>query len=231
MKNAIIFLAFLASCGPVQDAPQDAAPTSGESLHDAGSPYPVDAVESRRNNGCSNIMGNLPNSRSKTYVDGDPVDPQILDELQDVNIGAKRKPFSRPRGPRFTVQGTWSAPAVVNDGLTKALVASTSVGASTGFLEIPFDDGDRITGVTFQVCGNGVTDTIFDLFLGTTAGGLISIASGGITDTNRTNAWATLSTLVVTPTVLTTGNTLYVQAIANASGYSIAQLVPTFDRL
>jgi hypothetical protein len=141
-----------------------------------------------------------------------------------------RNNFSRPRGPRFTVQGTWAAPAIVTDSLGKQLLASASTGATTGFLEIPFDDGDRIIGLSMQVSGNGTADTLFDLFLGTTAAGLVSIASGGITDTNRSNTWATLSTLVVTPTVLVAGNSLFLQAVPNAAGYNLAQIVPVFDR-
>lgn len=175
-------------------------------------------------------MGNLPTSRTETCVAGAPISHNLINEIQDCIVGAQRKSFSRPRGPRFMVPGTWGTPALVTDSLGKQLIASTSVGATTGFIEIPFDDGDRITALTMQVLGNGSADTLFDVFLGTTAAGLVSIASGGITDTNRTNTWATLSTLVITPTVLVSGNSLYLQAVPNAAGYSLALVVPTFDR-
>lgn len=216
-------LAFLFACSTSAAAYEPDAARSDSYLTPDAAPAP-------QNHGCH--MGLLPAARTKTYVDGDPVDPAILNELQDNIVSTKRKSFSRPRAPRFVLQGSWAVPSLVTDSLGKTLVASVSTaGSVAGYIEIPFDDGDRITGLALQVCGNASADTVFDVFLGTTAAGLVSIASGGITDTNRTNTWATLSTLVITPTILTAGNTLYLQAIPNAASYNLAAVIPTFDRL
>lgn len=176
-------------------------------------------------------MGNLPVSRTVTLIPGDGVPANLLDEIQDSVIGAKRSSWSRPRSPRFTIQGSWGTPALVTDSLGKVLVASTTTGSSQGYIEIPFDQGDRITGLTLQALGNGTADVIYDVLIGTISGGLVTIAGGGITDTNRTNTWGTISGFTITPSILVAGNTLYIQAIPNASGYSIATIIPVFDRL
>lgn len=216
MRTLVLVLALLSGCAACEVQSPAALPPE-----ECSSPATVGGYE----------MGNLPVLRTVTLSPGDAVPSNLLNEIQDVLVGTLRSSWSRPRHPRFTIVGSWGTPALVTDSLGKVLVASTTTGSSQGYIEIPFDEGDRITGITIQALGNGTADVLYDVLAGTISGGLVSIASGGITDTNRSNTWGTVSGFSITPTILLAGNTLYIQAIPNASGYSVATVVPVFDRL
>lgn len=227
MKTIVAILIALSACADDVAYSPDAAPIDAQ--HADARPQPDSGPDLERLRAC---MGNLPGSRTITINPGDPIPGSIIGELQDQIIGAKRKAWSRPRGPGFTLQGSWAAPSLVTDSLGKTLVASVSTaGGVTGYIEIPFDEGDRIIGLSLQVCGNGAANSVFDVWLGTTAAGLVSIAGGGYVDVARPNTWATLSAITITPTVLAAGNTLYLSANPSAAGYNLAAVIPQFDRL
>lgn len=176
---------------------------------------------------------NLPISRDVTLGPADPIPSAVVNDIQDQIVGAKRSAWFRPRGPLFTGVGTagaWDRPKQVTDSLGKTMLASTSIGSGEfGYIELPFDDGDRIIGLTLQGSGNGVTDVTFTLVAFTPSGGISNLGSPTI-DNNRTNTWGTF-TVSVNPTILTSTQVLYLQALPNATGYNLAAVIPQYDRL
>ncbi len=174
MKNIAICI-LLAACSP--PGYQQPEPPDAPVLPDSGSRPSLDAstpdgsILPSPTGRCD--MGLLPGARTKTYVDSDAIDPQILDELQDQIIGAKRPGFARPQAMPFTVSGgVWAAPVIVTDGGGVPRIASASTGNGSGYINLPFHEGDRIVSLTARVCGNGVADVSFDVSFSTVATGL-----------------------------------------------------------
>ncbi len=237
MNKALLAVALLAGCSTYYyDIPEPHPTPDARSIHDSAvivdaSP---DAATPLQIAPCN--MGNLPTSRTTTHIVGDPVDPNLIDEIQDAIIGSKRKPFIRRFFPRFTVPGpAWGAPAsVVAGGLSFAGVTSTGISATPGRIEIPHEVGDRLIGLSWQACGNGVADIVIDAMYSPT---YLSPPSppllGTLTDLNRSGAaWSTATMVIGTPTVVVDGSNMEILVLAQgAAGYTIGMMSGTFDRL
>lgn len=173
-------------------------------------------------------MGNLPGSRTENCVAGAPVNHNLINEIQDNIIAHNRAPFTRSFWPKIlhVASGTW----VLGDigAATFAPYIKSTGAASQVLLEIPCEEGDRITGLSAEVFGNGVANAMFILYYGVGIG-----SESGLSTTNdlaRTAAWANLPLAAVTPQVIATrgGLYLFVQADAN---YQVSKLHATFDRI
>lgn len=235
MKKKIIILAFLASCGDVpREAPQDAASTPGVSLRDAG--LHVDAASPQ--NGC-NSMGNLPNSRSKTYVDGDPVDPQILNEVQDQVVGAKRSewPGYVTVIPYFVsiASGTpsWALPPA---GVS--VYCQSTNATNQAWFKLETEGGDQLRGIRFDAFGASSGTLQVQVFYGTVAAGVGSGAfigtqaiPNGVWTSYRADAANAFggSNFFVQPTLDDT-NIAVVEFVASTVGVRIGNIRPILGR-
>lgn len=65
--------------------------------------------------------------------------------------------FTRPVFPLLAKSGSWSTPQYVVDLNGLALPSVVASGANVGILNLPFNSGDTIVGVTMTVCGDAVT--------------------------------------------------------------------------
>lgn len=137
----LILLVLLIACGPSgQGTDPDA--NLGPPLQDPTAPTPT-------GNGC-NTMGNLPFSRTKTYVLSDPVDPALLNELQDQAVGAKRPEFFGRQALIPYYQVGWTTPTA---GLQPW--CSSSATTNEAWYQLSIESGDHLKGFRFDVWGNG----------------------------------------------------------------------------
>ncbi len=230
MKKLSLCLA-IAACGPGPEPIPDAGnPADASVVHDAKHPdASPDALSFPHNQEC--IMGNLPASRTKTYINGDSVDPAILNEAQDLIISASLS-FQPQMVNINAPAGSWGAIALVTDSGGFARPAQTSTGAVQGNMNIPFKAGDRLIGFRVIACGNASADVTFQLSRYLANGSRLDMTGGGgAVDINRGTAWGTLAlTFNTTHTMLDT-ETLFLEATPNAAGYSIATVIPQWDRL
>jgi hypothetical protein len=232
--NKIVALLVLASCATATSYPPDSPDGRIEHEHDARSTPSIDAsvdalqpdAAPPHTEGCN--MGLLPNARTTTLVNGDPISPDLLNEIQDNIIGAKRRAFVRRFYPYFFVAGSWTTQSTAAGSPNRPGI--TTAGVTAGLFAIPYEVGDRLTALTFQGCGNGVTDVNFSLIYA--ADYVAATATiGSAVETNRPVAWATVNFSLTSTPVMVDGDTLYVVAAPSASGYTIGQVSATFDRL
>lgn len=161
----------------------------------------------------------LPTSRNETATNATPVNPNLINDIQDCVIGKKC-----PSSARTTlgIAGVgWSAPA--------GQVYALSTGPGTLLVPLPSETGDRITGLVLAAFGDGAVDVTYNLKkIGPTMAGPVTI--GAIVDNNRAAAWGDVA-LVVTPAVMGVGETLYLEAIASAANARVGVIRQTYDRL
>lgn len=179
-------------------------------------------------------MGNLPNSRTITINTGDPIPPNLINELQDASIGAKRKSWSRPFYPRFLASSNLTLNA---SGLFGQPAETwTSSGVAQAVFNVPtWDEGDRITALKYWAFGNGTTDLnsgSLEFYAGAPNVAPTTIVSWN--DTNRSAAWTLFDVGTIgafVPTTLTAGGILRILININAAGYQFGWWQATFDRL
>lgn len=183
----------------------------------------------------------LPTSRNRTYVEGAPVIPGDLNDLQDQIIGAKRRPFTRTFLPKFSTLSNFVAGSNPDTHGTPGLVVFNSPGGavSNATFDIPFDDGDRLLNLSYWAIGNGTTDLTSATLL--YAATMPELGTNLMTwvDNNRAATWGLVDVSAVSISgpivdggkVLAAGAWLGVKLTTNAAGYSIGPCIAKFDRL
>lgn len=140
---------------------------------------------------------------------------------------------SATRSRRFhptviATDGTWSQ----SDGFGVPCLVSSGVSTTGLYLAIPYEDGDRITGLSLDVKGNGVTDASFAVtteLYNTPLTGASNLAL--LDDIDRAGgSWSVAVLPNFTPRVLTGDRFLYLTATHNGGGYSIGTVQMFYDR-
>lgn len=222
IMNRILVLAALAACG---DNYATQTPDAGSLLVDATTSG--DAAQ-RLQQGCN--MGNLPASRTVTLTPSDSAPSGLLNELQDAVIGAKRTAFVRSFVPvfYFCSVGSYVAGAATSGGN----IIQKSSGNTNGTFGIPFEDGDRITGLSFDGYGDGSVSVIqYSMLYGATPGAVSSLKGNTPSISPVPASWVNYPIGSVVPTVLTSSSYLYVILHPNASNLEVGMVHATFDRL
>lgn len=107
--------------------------------------------------------------------------------------------------------------------------AITTTGSADIVFSLPLKQGDRVTGVTFAMFGDGAVDiTQADVRLVTAAGVSSSLGGSGVQN-NVAAAWADVS-INVLDTTLGAGESIFIVISANAANLSINNLRITYSR-
>ncbi|HEX6022567.1 MAG TPA: hypothetical protein VFZ00_11270 [Solirubrobacter sp.] len=175
-------------------------------------------------------MGNLPSSRTETCINGAPVNPNLINEIQDNIIGGNRAPFVRSIWPVILSlpSGTW---AKGDTGATLFTPYIQCGGANNQVvLEIPCEKGETITSLTADVFGpGGVQTTSYTLYYSPSGIGS-EVSIGGLNDVNRAAAWGTFTIQGGMSQLIGAGGALYLFA-QGQTGYRISKMHGTFSRL
>ena len=224
MKHHIAILVLVAACSsPDLDtgAPDARISQDAASHPDAALPQNV---------GCN--MGNLPNARTKTYVDSDPVDPAILNELQDMAVADRRPAFGTQFFPTCW-SATGTAPTLVlNPGTGPGIEVWKIPTGQTVVARIPFEGGVSSVSYTFDIFGDGAVDFVANVQFSpdmSGAGGFIVTSGFG---NNVPGAWSKYSGLA-TPvtTTLTADGILYLQLVVSGGAFLwVGGIYPHFTR-
>lgn len=162
-------------------------------------------------------MGNLPFSRTANVDDSDPIPSGLLGELQDANVGAKRKDWIRPVWP-VIVSGAASVAEAVNPaGATRAPVRRTT-GACTVVLALPYDQGDTINDFFMSFYGDGTIQLTAKIMSAPDMDTVLTQISTTFGPTAIPAAWGAVN-LDVTPTVLGSGPLLLVLTVDGPNIY------------
>lgn len=124
-------------------------------------------------------MGNLPNSRTDTFVAGDPVPPNILNELQDMIIGGnyKQVPIFIPPASFQLASGAATRPTHTSGNVDWIFPTGSNVEVNCG-LALPV--GTIIDDVLWSVLNGDVTIGLFQMtFAGNSASDIQIVSSGG----------------------------------------------------
>lgn len=204
--TAVSFVALCAvcSCSSVE-ASTDEEPTGSESSALA-------AV------GCTPVSSPFPVSSLQSIVqNGAPV-PGV---------------FSRPTFPNLIRQGPWSAAQFVKDSNGLTLPAIVSTGVTPGWMSIPFESGEILTGFTVWACGNGQTAMFFDSFSTITADepgdSIDATGSGGMV--NVPNVWTAIN-LTISPILMHTNSMVYLTLTSTSvptPSMAVAAVIPHFE--
>lgn len=196
MKLSALILTLAACSVYPGDVPTDAhvvvahADARADATPDAAQQPPAPAE------GC--LMGNLPDARTVTLGTNDPIPPALLDELQDMHAGDKRKPFSRGFFPTcWTTTG--SAPVLVINPAGAVLPVWRIDTAQTVRTRIPYEGGETVLTVSLETYGNGVIDWVGNVEFATDMTGAsgFNVASNGGGVINQPAAWQTGGGFVV----------------------------------
>lgn len=161
----------------------------------------------------------LPTSRNETCTNASPVNPNLINDLQDCVVGKKCGPTVRPQ---LALGGVgWSAPA--------GQLYLLSTGPGTAIIPLYTETGDRITGLTLAAFGDGAVDVVYTLKkIGPTMAGAVSL--GTIADNNRAAAWGDV-VIAVAASIMGAGEALYLEAVASAANARLGVIRQTYDRL
>jgi hypothetical protein len=187
MLNRILFL-LLASCASQSSEGFDPPPDAGTTSIDAAQPLPDAIVVAPQ--GC--IMGNLPEARTLTLVDNDSLPSALIDELQDMHVGDRRKLFSREYfTPCWAATGTAPTLVVNPAGAGPAIPVWKIPTGQTVSARIPYEPGDRVQTFDIEAFGDGAVDWIGNVVVYTTLGGptTLTLASNGGGVVNQSAAW------------------------------------------
>lgn len=131
--------------------------------------------------------------------------------------------FVRPMFPDLYRRGSWSGATFVADRNGLVLPAVTATGDTPGWLTVPFESGETLTGLSFFLCGNPQTTFSVDTFATNIADVL---GDGGSYDSlNPTGSAGTTSgigpvwrrfDMVLLPRTLNAGTMVHVQVGALA---------------
>jgi hypothetical protein len=183
-------------------------------------------------------MGNLPSSRTITLTPSDPVPSSLLNELQDQTIGHKRRTWTRSVPINFAggLASAWQLANKSAGGFFKPMIRSTSSFAG-GTLFIPFEDGDRITGVSTETIGDGTVDSTWFVFWSPGATAVANTELGSVSFVNHPTTSTTVVVLgpggsgTFSPQVLSAGDLLWMVIGPSAQDLFISPPQVTFDRL
>ncbi len=172
----------------------------------------------------------LPESRDVTLGTSTKFPPSLGNALQDMIIGSKRKAFPRPFWPKLIGQvGTWTQSGVtVGGGSFSSYIISGAGGTNLGFVDVPFEEGDRIIGLTVCVSGNGVANCNFSMFY--TVDMVFQSSLTNTQDLARTATWTRI-TIPITPQIIAPGGGLILGCQSDAASYRVGLCRAIFDRL
>lgn len=252
---ALTALVFAACVQPAPDAITDAPLLDASASTDASTPIdarPLDTTPPQQ--GCA--MTNMPNARDYTFVDGDPVPPDFLNDVQDMINGDKTASFQETFLPQFITAdfgagvGTWDGPSIVTDGSSSKNPAFTSAGitasaSADAIAVLPFRKGFRLTGVQQLVCGNGTAGLLsLAIWAGPSYSSILTLGGastqrGLAVDSVGTNAWRTLTLthlggvnpFLAWDTTNGPAALLISAAFSTGNGISVGPVTLTWDRL
>lgn len=115
-------------------------------------------------------MGTLPNSRTTTIVDGDPISGNLIDEIQDCIIGLRRKAYSRVFYPSPLIVSGGPFTCVANPVNPAWPPAWKAAALGSMFATVPVESGEIITGIDLDSYSPGVGDIKVTLTYSTTMG-------------------------------------------------------------
>lgn len=162
----------------------------------------------------------LPDSRNRTYTAATPVDPNDLNDLQDMVIGAKHSAMTRTFSP---TKGHGNASTADALNLTVDL-------ADAGTWTVPLEglmEGDRITSVSVAIFGDGASDLNWNVHRHQPP--MTTVSDSGTTETNPPAAWADY-TYNVADFTLIEGEIPYVTFDAVGAGISIGPIKVVVSR-
>jgi hypothetical protein len=171
------------------------------------------------------VPTNLPVSRSYTLIPGSSEVPaSLLDELQDCIIGNK-KPAMWRGGLAFSVGASV--------GWEKDGIGARPIGPAfaMGVLEMPYEEGDRITGFEMRVFGDGVTDLTINITKGLSgSSGIVPLGTLSLSNHPAVPSWVTIP---ITPATIGAGEFLYATVAASAASATLVVLAYRlgYDRL
>jgi hypothetical protein len=224
MKTILVALAIVSACGAdATYAPPDAAQHAADAAIDSPAPDAAPA-------GIEGCMGNLPTSRTATINTGDPIPPNLINELQDMHAGDRRKMFWRQWFPTCWTSNLGAAPTLVTNPTIGATESALPVwhfaGGSPGavaFTRIPYEGGDIPQSVVVEVLGDGAVDWVATLNILPSIGGTSStISQNGIGVVNEPAVWSYDASMITIPTTLPNFGTLsFVMSIVSGAGTAL----------
>lgn len=102
-----------------------------------------------------------------------------------------------------------------------------SSGAGTLIVHLPFDVGERVKSISFQIFGDGSADLTTNVWELSTAMAALSI--GTDTTSNQAASWSTV-TIDVTDSTVTSPGGIFLEFIASAANLRIGAIMATYDR-
>ncbi len=167
-------------------------------------------------------MTTLPVSRDITCGVG-PVPPDLLNTLQDLFVGKCCPPMTKHTLPPDPGAIFWTRTTI---GIF--YIHSTAAGDCLIPLEV--EEGDRITGMSLKLYGDGAVDVDYNVMV--LADDMVTATSLSSTaDVDRAAAWGTLVMPAFVPHVMAAGECLLLYANANAANARIGRISRTYDRL
>ena len=157
-------------------------------------------------------MGNLPVSRTETCVPGAPVNPNLMNEIQDNIVAGLHA--SRPlvlSASQGNASTGWSFGAA---GIGALPSATCTVAGTVLPVHFPLREGEQVDSVTFRAYGNGTTSTLIarvkvcDGSDVTTTIGTRTLAAGG---GGLTAAYQTFTVTGLTPTIIPAGGAAWIE--------------------
>lgn len=174
-------------------------------------------------------MGNLPTSRTETCITGAPVSPNLINEIEDCIIGTKRAAWKRSVWPNIS-SGAASVIEAANPG-GGGLPPVRKINAAAGiYLEIPYDEGDTVSSLSFQGYGDGAVDVTVDMVYSSGYSVSQLTLSTQLVITNAPATWTAYSLASFVPTLLSAGP-LSIIINTNAANFYFGRMLPTFSRL
>lgn len=174
-------------------------------------------------------MGNLPTSRTITLANGDPVPSNLLNEIQDQFVGHKRPAWKRSVWPNIS-SGAANVIEAANPAGGALPPVRKFTAAGSVYLEIPYDDGDTVTSLSFQGYGDGAVDVTVDMSYSSGYGVSQLTLSTQLVITNAAASWTAYSLANFIPTLLSSGP-LSIVIGTNAANFYFGRMLPTFSRL
>lgn len=150
--------------------------------------------------------------------------------------GLIKRTWTRTFFPQW-IQGLvgWT-PAVITVGSATKRFWRSNASFTTSSFDVPFEDGDRITGISFEAVGDGAVDSTWTVLWSAALGTAAETELGSITVTNHPTA-ATLVTVAgpggtgtFTAKTLAAGDQLTVVATPNALALAVGPMRATFSR-
>lgn len=174
-------------------------------------------------------MGNLPTSRTETCIPGAPVNANLLNEIQDAIVAHSRDAWIRSLWPPIS-SGAASVIEAANPGGGGLPPVRKINAAAAVYLELQYDQGDIINGLSLQGYGDGAVDVTVQAVYSSGEGVGQLTLSTTLTITNAVAAWTTYSLASFIPTLLASGP-LSLIINTSAANFYFGRVVPLFSRL